>query len=161
VAGRPVQLQGLPGVAERLAVAALQFTRRGEKEVGGALADVVAELLVQLQGAVQVGVGVGVGTQPSAEDAESTVGKGLLSQIAEALRRGQRGGLCGEAVVPFPPPVKEGYQRPEQLAGVEVEAVRGRLRDGREDDRVFCLQPSPCLLVVGQLLGGGARSRGG
>ena len=41
--GRPVKLQGLLGVAERLAVAALQFTRGGEKEVGGALAGVVAE----------------------------------------------------------------------------------------------------------------------
>src|SRR6266498_671838 len=104
VVGGTVQGEALLGVGERFGGAALILQHRVEVGVHVSLADLVAELLEQPEGLLQLAVGLIVAHEPHVCSAEAAVGVGLPSPVGAGLRRGQGGALRGGPVVPVASP---------------------------------------------------------
>src|SRR6266536_3771996 len=143
-------------MAERLAVATLPAKHASDDLVGARLGGVVAEVIEQGEGVLEVGVGIAITAQLGVGAGEAVVGVGLPGQVGEASGCAQGGVLGGGEVVPVPPSVEEVLKGPGQLPGVGVEPVARSLVDGGEQHEVFSGEPGNCLLVVEKVSGGDA-----
>jgi hypothetical protein len=83
-----VQVEGLLGAAERLAVAALPLKNLGQAEEGVNLAGVIAELPEQIEGVPEVSVGVVVAAQSDVGEPEVAVGVGLPGPVGQVADGG-------------------------------------------------------------------------
>ncbi len=82
VVGRPVQVEGLIGVVQRLPVTPAAFKHQGENVAGAGLAGAAVDLTIEVKGVPEVGVSVVEAAQPAVGGSQLTVGMGLPLQVS-------------------------------------------------------------------------------
>jgi hypothetical protein len=161
VAGGPKQVEGPPGVVERLGAATLLPPHDGEGEVGVPLSGQVTGLAVQVEGLPQLGVRVVKAAQPAVGLGEVAVGEALRGRVGQPLGGGHRGVLDSGDVMPMPVQEEEGRHGPGQLPGVGVEPGGGGVIHDSQQHGMLGGKPVESLLMAGEVFRGYSRVRCG
>lgn len=153
IAGGPVQVKRLPGVAQRFAVQTLPVIDLRDAMVGMGLPGLIGDLLVEVESLVKMDEGVVVAPGAQAGAGEKPVRVRLRRPVAQPPGGVQGRLVGGDDAVPVTYAVEIVGERPGQLPCVDVEAGRGRLTDDTDQREVLGGEPVERLPAVGEASG--------
>ena len=150
---RTEQVEGLPGVVQRVGEALLPLGQPGQAAVDSALADLVADPPEQRQGVVETRVGVAEPSRPGVPEGETVQRVGLPGHIVRPAGSLQPGALRQGVLLPGSAAQEEGAERPRQPPGVGIETGLASQPHGGEQPGVLSAEPGRRLLRRGRLPG--------